>query len=1241
MPIQRLSVQLANQIAAGEVVERPASVVKELMENAIDAKATSITLEIAKSGKNLIKVTDNGSGIPKDELVLALAPHATSKISKLEDLDAIYTLGFRGEALASIASVSKLTLISRTKEQEHAFQVEVSGPEQNPDVQPAAHPMGTSVVVRELFFNTPARRRFLKADKTEFNHIKELFIRLALVNYGVEFKFISDGKVILHVPAIKKADISQRIGKLLGLEFRREGMYFDSFKRGGKANGVNEANGVNKGSTSNISNDTNAESEDIKASVPSFDLDAEQEPIIKLFGVILPPPSLTQSLPDRLLTFLNGRMIADKTVNHAIKEGYMDSILMPHENFKPSVRAVIFMECDPHIVDVNVHPRKDEVRFHNGHLIHETIKQEIVAVLDAYGLNQKNANQAMLDPSLVLDKEKLESKIEPRVTAIEQAQQRLLNWQKQEELSRGSYEYEERIYKNVALQTYIDAYFQRTPQALRPVIQGPCVLKGRLCDFRHIRTPISELDARKSAQREYDAYHQRIYGTAARVTPQAKSFMENMHPVLKSDIKAQAELIERQAREIAEQEIREAMDEFGNLKQAFDLDDLASQSSLEQGSPLQQGTPESFAGNKSANNDPTFSFKEGSSGQTYQAKAGQASYGSSMVQGVQVQDTQDLRQETPQESFSQRSLPQEYLGQGNNTKRNLVFDPRWRQAEQESLKASLQGAVSSSPDLPYSPMRAQGALASVDNSLQLNSFNYQPSQGPEQLGQAEALLCPEREHAPGLFEQLDKTSFIGTGNSNLASTNAGQAMQQRYNQHMLGLHNLQSAQGLSSSSYGSQETTSAFLATSQGQGQGQSLSQGQNLSREPKQSQESHAKVQFTCLETYQARPRHMHWSELVAPAGTGSAFNSARVLSALDLEPQTSGNLPEHSYLGLGKTYPALRLVTPGTDTLGPKTSTKTKVKALNLSLSKALQGQEINAEVEGEFDFDIYLESEPQLIIRTSKEDEKATLLEGGERLNQYAEHSQGCANAKVGDRASVGATAAKVDLPEGTPSKELRDSISLAEGQSAEGVSLEGGLPSYLDHEVQSQFLSLVAHDVILFTLDNRYYVGRGSELYYSFAARNYLRQVQRNEVEYFELPVRFGVKCSSELLHNLRQDLSMQAVRRCGFEVVVNVPRGILEIVKVPMLLTSTDLARGVPRILGLIVQNAAQIVLGTCKVEIAQEIARVRKFEVATASDAKLLLSRIDSFELLQNVRHSSDIKELKLLNLALSMLRNN
>lgn len=386
MPIRKLSVQLANQIAAGEVVERPASVVKELLENAVDAGASAITLELKQAGKQLIKVTDNGAGIPKDELVLALAPHATSKISCLEDLAAITTMGFRGEALASIASVSRLTLVSNTKGQPHGYQVEVSGPEQNPAVAPAAHPIGTSVIVRELFFNTPARRRFLKSDKTELTHIRELVTRLALVNYGIEFTLVSDGRTILQVPAQSKAQLPQRISKLLGADFNYPGITFD-----------------------NTDPKLQAAWQAYQAAQSSYQSYGHYEApdplstkLIEVHGLIIKPPSLIRALPDRILTFLNGRIIADKMVNHALREGYL-SVVQDDPSFKPCLRAIIFLRCDPHIVDVNVHPRKDEVRFHESNLIYDAIVTNVRAALLTHNLDAAAATKGSLDLSFDQD----------------------------------------------------------------------------------------------------------------------------------------------------------------------------------------------------------------------------------------------------------------------------------------------------------------------------------------------------------------------------------------------------------------------------------------------------------------------------------------------------------------------------------------------------------------------------------------------------------------------------------------------------------------------------------------------------------------------------------------------------------------------------------------------------------------------------------------------------------------------
>ena len=386
MPIKRLSVQLANQIAAGEVVERPSSVVKELVENAVDAGATVITLEIRGSGKQLIKVTDNGKGIPEDELALALAPHATSKIACLEDLAAIVTMGFRGEALASIASVSRLSLISRTADQPHACQVEVSGPEQNPVVAPAAHPVGTSVIVSDLFFNTPARRHFLKSDKTEFNHIKDLMIRLALVNYGIEFRFIADGKTVLHVQAQTRARLGDRIAQLLGREFKNDVLRFDNGDE-------SYVNAYRRYLNLAVPSDSGADVIDDGLSPDDYDPLSRQ--VLSIYGVLVRPQSFTRATPDRLLTFLNGRCISDRTVNHAIREAYLNAVQQDMD-FKPCIRGVIFMECDPRTVDVNVHPRKDEVRFHNSSIIHDCILANVKSVFELNHINRGNARMGSL-----------------------------------------------------------------------------------------------------------------------------------------------------------------------------------------------------------------------------------------------------------------------------------------------------------------------------------------------------------------------------------------------------------------------------------------------------------------------------------------------------------------------------------------------------------------------------------------------------------------------------------------------------------------------------------------------------------------------------------------------------------------------------------------------------------------------------------------------------------------------------
>ena len=499
MGIKRLSVQLANQIAAGEVVERPASVVKELLENAVDAGASLITLEIRSSGKTLIKVTDNGKGIVADELPLALAPHATSKIETLEDLSAIRTLGFRGEALASIASVSRLTLISRTADAEHAFQVHVEGAEQHPVVEPAIHNQGTSVIVRELFFNTPARRRFLKSDKTEFNHIKELITKIALVNCDTEFKFISDGKTVFSVPAHGKAKMAQRIAALLGSEFKHNLLSFDNtdeaFVR--KYNHYQSYMASRSGGYVPFHNSSDYENSD------DLERDSLNSKLLQIHGVLLRPPA-NRSLPDRLLTFLNGRCIADRTVNHAIREAFLN-VLQGNSEVKPCVRGVIFLQCDPHIVDVNVHPRKDEVRFHNSNLIHDCIRNNIYAVLATSGLNDKNASQTSFEleddfgneEELTVHNASIDTKASVAATSDETTTQGFTPLSSSAQQATA-------LQDNSAFAKEVVSYLERTQRPMHSqgnAYDEDASLCGRLADFGAIRTGLGELEAIRGAQK--------------------------------------------------------------------------------------------------------------------------------------------------------------------------------------------------------------------------------------------------------------------------------------------------------------------------------------------------------------------------------------------------------------------------------------------------------------------------------------------------------------------------------------------------------------------------------------------------------------------------------------------------------------------------------------------------------------------------------------------------------------------
>ncbi len=352
MPIQILPARLANQIAAGEVVERPASVVKELVENSIDAGATRIDIDIEKGGSKLIRIRDNGSGIAKDELTLALSRHATSKITTLDDLEAIVSLGFRGEALASISSVSRLTLTSRTIAQEEAWSAYAEGRDMDVKLKPAAHPIGTTIDVVDLFFNTPARRKFLRTEKTEFTHIDELLKRIALSRLDITINLRHNGKQVRQYRAAQtKVQVEKRLAAVCGSNFLQHA------------------------------------------------LEVELEHGELIFHGWISSPEGARAQGDIQYCYVNGRMMKDKLINHAIRQGY-ESLLLANQY----AAYILFIEINPYDVDVNVHPAKHEVRFHQARLVHDFIYQAI------YGALQQGATLPLTQSgedseSLIEDKE--------------------------------------------------------------------------------------------------------------------------------------------------------------------------------------------------------------------------------------------------------------------------------------------------------------------------------------------------------------------------------------------------------------------------------------------------------------------------------------------------------------------------------------------------------------------------------------------------------------------------------------------------------------------------------------------------------------------------------------------------------------------------------------------------------------------------------------------------------------------
>ncbi|GAA5215634.1 DNA mismatch repair endonuclease MutL [Corallincola platygyrae] len=323
MPIQILPPRLANQIAAGEVVERPASVVKELLENSLDAGATRIQIDIAKGGHQLIKIRDNGTGVAKEELTLALSRHATSKVSTLDDLEAITSMGFRGEALASISSVARLSFTSRTADQTEAWCAKAEGREMEVQLSPASHPQGTTVEVADLFFNTPARRRFLRTEKTEFTHIDEVVKRIALARKDVAITLTHNGKPVRQFRSgDSEAAISKRLQTVFGPSFLEGAIEVES-----------------------VHHD------------------------MHLRGWIARPDSC-RITNDYQYCYVNGRVMRDKLINHAIRQAYDERL---GSDLHPVF--LLYFDIDPRQVDVNVHPAKHEVRFHQSRLVHDYIYQ--------------------------------------------------------------------------------------------------------------------------------------------------------------------------------------------------------------------------------------------------------------------------------------------------------------------------------------------------------------------------------------------------------------------------------------------------------------------------------------------------------------------------------------------------------------------------------------------------------------------------------------------------------------------------------------------------------------------------------------------------------------------------------------------------------------------------------------------------------------------------------------------------
>lgn len=342
--IHTLNPALANQIAAGEVIERPASVVKELLENSIDAGATELIIRIEQGGSTLIEIIDNGHGVHPDDLALAVMRHATSKIQTADDLQAIVSLGFRGEALASIAAVSRLTLISSQNDEGIGYQVEVNGTAfDHQEIQAVATQKGTHIRIQDLFFNVPARRKFLKKQGTEFGHIEEIVRRLALTHFDIRFVLEHNNNIRLNLPVADSGELRfQRVQQLLGRQFTENAYWID-------------ADSIN----------------------------------MRLSGW-LGHPSDARSQADLQYVYVNGRIVKDKTISHALRMAY-DGILHGHQH----AAYLLFLEIDPENIDVNVHPTKHEIRFLNQREVHEFVRHFAKEMLSQFQTASADLAQAM------------------------------------------------------------------------------------------------------------------------------------------------------------------------------------------------------------------------------------------------------------------------------------------------------------------------------------------------------------------------------------------------------------------------------------------------------------------------------------------------------------------------------------------------------------------------------------------------------------------------------------------------------------------------------------------------------------------------------------------------------------------------------------------------------------------------------------------------------------------------------